>query len=129
MADRVRRIIPILRIFSEEKAREFYVEYLGFHVDWEHRFDPNSPLYMQVSRDGLLLHLSEHYGDSLPGAHLHIEYEGVRQLHAELIAKNYKYLRPCLCDDPNWKTLLLNLIDPFGNRIQFGEPKPQRPPQ
>jgi catechol 2,3-dioxygenase-like lactoylglutathione lyase family enzyme len=127
MADRVRRIIPILRIFSEEKAREFYVDYLGFRVDWEHRFEPGSPLYMQVSRDGLILHLSEHYGDALPGAHLHIEYQDVRQLHAELAKKNYKYLRPGLCDDPNWKTLLLNLIDPFGNRIQFGEPKPESP--
>lgn len=123
MANRVRRIIPILRSFSEEKAREFYVDYLGFHVDWEHRFEPNSPLYMQVSRDGLVLHLSEHYGDALPGAHLHIEYEGVRQLHAEISAKRYKYLNPGLCEDPYWKTTVLRLIDPFGNRLEFGEPK------
>jgi hypothetical protein len=34
-------IIPILRIFSEEKAREFYLEYLGFTLDWEHRFEPD----------------------------------------------------------------------------------------
>ena len=30
--------IPVLRIFSVEKARAFYVDYLGFAVDWEHRF-------------------------------------------------------------------------------------------
>ena len=126
MADRVRRVIPILRIFSEEKAREFYLDYLGFRADWEHRFEANAPLYMQVSRDGLILHLSEHYGDALPGAHLHVEYEGVRQLHAELTAKRYKYLRPGLCEDPNWKTLLLNVIDPFGNRIQFGESRAEQ---
>jgi len=35
--------IPILRIFSFEKAREFYVEFLGFTVDWEHRFDADFP--------------------------------------------------------------------------------------
>jgi catechol 2,3-dioxygenase-like lactoylglutathione lyase family enzyme len=29
---------PILRIFDEAKAKEFYVEFLGFRVDWEHRF-------------------------------------------------------------------------------------------
>lgn len=32
--------IPILRIFDEAKAREFYVGFLGFTVDWKHRFEP-----------------------------------------------------------------------------------------
>jgi catechol 2,3-dioxygenase-like lactoylglutathione lyase family enzyme len=26
---------PILRIFDEAKAREFYVDFLGFRVDWD----------------------------------------------------------------------------------------------
>lgn len=43
------QIFPILRIFDEAKAREFYVDFLGFKVDWEHRFGENFPLYMQVS--------------------------------------------------------------------------------
>jgi hypothetical protein len=30
--------IPILRIFSEEKAKEFYLDFLGFRIEWEHRF-------------------------------------------------------------------------------------------
>ena len=124
MSARAKRVIPILRIFSVEKAREFYVDYLGFHVDWEHRFEPNLPLYMQISRDGLILHLSEHHGDGSPGVHIHIDFEGVRELHAELTAKNYNYLRPGLQEDSPWGTVQLNLIDPFGNRIQFGEPKP-----
>ena len=43
-------VVPILRIFSVEKAREFYVDFLGFTWDWEHRFDDDAPLYAQVSR-------------------------------------------------------------------------------
>jgi len=31
--------IPLLRIFSETKAKEFYIDFLGFSVDWEHRFE------------------------------------------------------------------------------------------
>jgi len=58
----VDRVIPIMRIFDERRAREFYVDYLGFAVDWEHRFDGQGPLYMQVSRGALVLHLSEHHG-------------------------------------------------------------------
>src|SRR5687768_18025800 len=59
---------PILRIFDEAKAREFYVDFLGFKVDWEHRFEAGLPLYMQVSRDQCILHLSEHHGDCSPGS-------------------------------------------------------------
>lgn len=44
------------------------MDYLGCTVDWEHRFDDLAPLYMQVSRGSLVLHLSEHYGDGTPGA-------------------------------------------------------------
>jgi hypothetical protein len=62
MAITFERTIPILRIFDVGKAREFYVDYLGFAVDWEHRFEPTLPVYMQVSRAGLVLHLSEHHG-------------------------------------------------------------------
>ena len=31
--------IPVLRIFDETKAREFYIDFLGFSLDWEHRFE------------------------------------------------------------------------------------------
>src|SRR3546814_734157 len=64
------RTTPILRIFDEAKAREFYFGYLGFTADWEHRFGENFPLYMQVSRAGLTLHLSEHHGDEIGRAHV-----------------------------------------------------------
>lgn len=59
-------IIPILRIFDVAKADEFYQGFLGFWVDWDHRFDANAPLYRQVSRGSLVLHRSEHHGDGSP---------------------------------------------------------------
>jgi hypothetical protein len=88
MSFRAQKVIPILRIFSVEKAREFYLDYAGFHVAWEHRFDDRAPLCMQISRNGLVLHLSEHYGDGSPGTSFHVQVEGVRELHTELAAKN-----------------------------------------
>jgi len=80
--------IPILRIFDEAKAREFYVGFLGFTVDFEHRFEPGLPLYMQVSRDGCVLHLSEHHGDASPGAAVRIETSELDAFQAELIAQS-----------------------------------------
>lgn len=56
------RTIPILRIFSVEKAKEFYIGWLAFKIDWEHQFEQNTRKYMQVSRGHLVLHLSEHHG-------------------------------------------------------------------
>ena len=56
--------IPILRIFSEDKAKEFYLDFLGFTWDWDHRFKPGLPLYARITRSGLTLHRSEHHGDS-----------------------------------------------------------------
>ena len=88
MSFRALKVMPVLRIFSVEKAREFYLDYLGFQVDFEHRFDDRAPLFMQVSRDGLTLRLSEHYGDGSPGAAVTVHVEGVREFHAELTAKN-----------------------------------------
>ena len=66
------KAIPILRIFDEAKAREFYLGFLGFTVDWEHRFEDGLPLYMQISRGDLVLHLSEHHGDCCPGACVYV---------------------------------------------------------
>jgi len=63
-----RRVVPILRIFDVAKAKDFYAGFLGFTIDWEHRFDDRAPLYLQVSRNGLVLHLSEHHGDGTPGS-------------------------------------------------------------
>ena len=113
------RVVPILRMFSVEKAREFYVDWLGFAVDWEHRFDPQAPLYMQVSRAGLVLHLSEHHGDCSPGATVFVHMTGLTDLLAELAAKPYRYYRPGIEPVP-WGRQI-QLTDPFGNRLRLNE--------
>ena len=108
---------PILRIFDEAKAKEFYVGFLGFRVDWEHRFGPGTPLYMQVSRDGCVLHLSEHHGDGTPGSAIRVQTSDVDFLHTELVEKRYKYARPGILEQPWGNDMSVN--DPFGNRLTF----------
>jgi hypothetical protein len=89
-------VIPVLRIFDIGKADEFYQGFLGFSVDWDHRFDPNAPLYRQISRGDLILHLSEHHGDGNPGARLRVMMKGVHAFHTEIVSKGYRYMRPGL---------------------------------
>ncbi|APG83807.1 glyoxalase [Sinorhizobium americanum CCGM7] len=113
--------VPIVRIFDVAKAHEFYLGFLGFAVDWEHRHGDDFPLYTQISRGGLKLHLSEHAGDATPGGNMCVYMTGIRAFHKELIAKNYRYMRPGLEDEGT--RLEVTVIDPFNNRIRFMELK------
>lgn len=109
--------VPIVRIFDVAKAHEFYLGFLGFSVDWEHRFGVQFPLYTQVSRGRLLLHLSEHAGDATPGGNMVVYATGLRAFQQELVGKNYRYMRPGL-EEAEWG-LEMVVIDPFNNRIRF----------
>lgn len=114
------RTIPLLRTFPGREAHRFYVDFLGFTVDWEHRFGDDMPLYQQVSRDGCVLHLSEHHGDATPGSAVRIEIADVRALQRELAASQVYPLRIGLSREP-WGDDL-ELPDPFGNRLVFHTP-------
>lgn len=122
MADTIQfqQVIPILRIFDLRKADEFYLGFLGFGVDWDHWFDENAPLYRQLSRNGLVLHLSERHGDGSPGTRLRVMMTGVRAFHREISEKGYRYMRPGL-ETTEWGTIEIGAIDPFGNMIRFCE--------
>lgn len=109
---------PILRMFDLAKAREFYVDFLGFAIDWEHRFAPGMPVYMQVSRSGCVLHLSEHHGDCCPGAAMRIRVGDIDAFHAELSSRHYGYAKPGIEDTP-WGSRDVAVTDPFGNRLTF----------
>jgi catechol 2,3-dioxygenase-like lactoylglutathione lyase family enzyme len=113
--------IPVFRIYSLEKAYEFYIDFLGFKVDWEYRFEPGAPVYMQVSRGGIALRLSEHHGDGTPGSIAYVNITGARELHRELNDKKYRHNRPGI-QEQEWGMTEVVVVDPFNNRITFGEP-------
>lgn len=115
-------IIPVLRFFDEAKMREFYLDYLGFAVTFEFRFEPGTPLYLGVQRGAALLHLSEHHGDGCPGANVRIATDALDAYHSELTAKRYKYYRPGIELQP-WGLREMIVQDPFGTRLAFFEPK------
>src|SRR5260221_11339078 len=56
----LQQVAPILRIFSVDKAKEFYFDFLGFSIDWEQRFGDDFPLYSPISRSQIQMHLSAH---------------------------------------------------------------------
>lgn len=114
--------IPIMRIFDEEKAKEFYLGFLGMNLDWEHRFEADSPIYMQVSRDNLVFHLSEHSGDCTPGSKVFVNISEFDKFHEEITSKGYKYNRPEIAVAP-WGDRVLEVVDPFSNKVLFNDEK------
>jgi hypothetical protein len=62
--------IPALRIFDEKRALEFYVEFLGFALDFGGPSGgPGTPFHGQVIRESTTLHLTEQPYDPNPRRH------------------------------------------------------------
>ncbi|ATP55985.1 glyoxalase/bleomycin resistance/extradiol dioxygenase family protein [Pedobacter ginsengisoli] len=116
------KIIPIFRAFDYAKAIEFYVEWLEAKIVFEHRPEA-SPFYIRVAIQDVEIDLSEHHGDSSPGAKISIQnFKGLQSFHSLLISKSYKYMNPGL-EHSEWQanTLEMTVIDPFYNKIIFEE--------
>lgn len=111
--------VPVLRSLDETRAREFYIDYLHFTIEWEHRFEyAQSILYMRLRRDRFVLDLSEHHGDGTPGSTVWVPIGDVAALHKELHATGYDRMNPGIeADSPGGPTM--EVIDPFSNTIRF----------
>jgi catechol 2,3-dioxygenase-like lactoylglutathione lyase family enzyme len=114
----INKTIPVFRIFDVEKALGFYIEWLGFKEDWREQFDPNSPFYIQISKENLTIHLSEHHGDGTPGSRIFVVCDGLEDFYQSL--KPYKYYRPSICLE-EWNAKSMSVTDPFGNTLIFNE--------
>ncbi|MFT4203200.1 MAG: glyoxalase superfamily protein [Chitinophagaceae bacterium] len=113
--------IPIFRIFDMAKAAEFYIDWLGFRINWGDTVDAHAPLYLEIQLHDIRIHLSEHHGDCSPGARIMVtDFDGLESFHKTLIDKDYKYnkpgIGPAFWDDDS---IVTEVIDPFGNRITF----------
>ena len=111
--------IPVLRVFDAALAKRFYIDWLGFKVDWEHRFDDRAPLYMQVSHGDCVIHLSGHFGDASPGGAIRIPIDDIDGYQQGLLAKTYKHARPGTAQLMPWGTRDLTIQDPSFNRLTF----------
>lgn len=114
------RVFPQLRMMDWERTRRFYVRGLGFEVDWEHRFEPDLPVFAQVTRDGLSLFLSEHSGDCRVGGAAYFVVDDVNALFEEIRARGIATAQPP--EDTPWGTREMGVKDPDGNSLRFANP-------
>jgi len=109
--------IPTFRILDYEKAIKFYVDFLGFNLDWEHRFSETEPVYMQVSKNGLTLHLTENTRFQTEVI-VFVETKGIVGYYMEISKKDASI--PKVSSTP-WQTKQMEIEDPFGNLLRFNE--------
>jgi catechol 2,3-dioxygenase-like lactoylglutathione lyase family enzyme len=107
--------VPTLRITDDESAKRFYVEGLGFRIDWEWRHEPDSPVFLQISRGGLRLYLSGHEGDGRVGGLVHLYVADVDAWQAEMLARGIVAEGPPV--DQPWGNREMRLRDPDGNQL------------
>lgn len=105
-------VVPILRVEDAAAAVAWY-ERLGFTRQWEHRFAPDLPAFVEVARDGVRLFLSEHEGDARPDTLVYLRVRDVEAIAAEF---------GVAAEDAPWAREI-ELRDPDGNRLRIGTPR------
>lgn len=119
----MQQVIPALRITNYEQSKRFYTEGLGFRIDWEHCFEPGLPVFMQLSRDGMILYLTEHRGDCQPGGLIHLFVPDVDAWH-DVFRDSIPKVRAGLCQiTPPSESIpglrVMTVVDPDGNKLRI----------
>lgn len=110
-------VIPQLRITSADRSLAFYVDGLGFSVDWTHQFEHGFPLFMQLTRQGQTIFLTEHTGDCQVGGAVYFKVPDVEEFATFIMARGVNgFERPAITP---WGTREMLLTDPDGNRLRF----------
>jgi catechol 2,3-dioxygenase-like lactoylglutathione lyase family enzyme len=110
-------IIPILRVKSVAAGIRFYVDVLGFKVDWG---GEDGSTFASVSCDGRAIMLAQ--GEQgQPGTWIWIGVEDIEPLFAEYKAKGVKFREP----PTNYPWAYeMKIEDPDGHVLRFGsEPR------
>ena len=116
----IRSSIPILRMLDEAKAKAFYLDYLGFKLDWECRFTPTAPVFIQIHLGAAHIHLDGHATEDAPISQVNIPVLGLQNYCDYLIAQGANYPKPCVVDPRSvGRNTDMNILDPFGNLLIF----------
>jgi hypothetical protein len=115
-------VTPVFLISDYPSARAFYIDWLGFRIDWEEEPDRNR-IYVQVSRGAFVLHLSNSPAHGSPGSVVRLEIHGLPAYHRYLLSKEGCPTQSLTLGPAYWNNQVLEMpvTDPFGNRIIFCE--------
>ena len=110
-------VTPQFRITDRQRSVAFYVGGLGFKVDWEHRFEPGFPVFMQLTRAGQSIFLTEHSGDCDVGGAAYFVVADVDACYREFVSRGVVPTEPP--EDASYGPREMLVKDPDGNRLRF----------
>ena len=112
--------ISTFRVADARVAETFYRDKLGFKTSWE--FDPGdgSPVFVEVMRDAVAIHLSEHDGDGPEAVSIYVNVADAQALYEEITGKGVVIEAPP--EAMPWRHVVFELQDPDGNIMRFGSP-------
>jgi len=110
-----------LRVKNAQASYSYYHRCLGFHKEWEHRFEPDLPLCIAIARGPLHFFLSEHTGDGSFGACVYCPVHDADRLHAEFERAGALHLT-AVEEMPWGRDFSVRDLD--GNELRFGSPRP-----
>jgi hypothetical protein len=114
--------IPVFRVFDYAKAMAFYVEWLGFKIEWEQKPD-DGPFQVRLSLREVTLHLVEHADEGSLGTWVIVpEFKHLIAYRKIICPDGGKFPKPELRKVPREpNSISMTVVDPFFNRIEFRE--------
>ena len=116
----------MLRVTDARKSQAFFQDRLGFKTTWEHDPGDGFPVFLEVSRDAVSFHLSEHEGDGPLGIQVYVNVADAGLLSEEYGAQGVEFVEPL--HDAEWGERVFVIQDPDGNLLRFGSPIPTPSP-
>jgi catechol 2,3-dioxygenase-like lactoylglutathione lyase family enzyme len=110
-------VIPQFRITNAAKSLAFYVDGLGFAIDWKHQFESGYPMFFQITRASQTIFLSEHTGDGEVGGAAYFLVPDVDACFQDFRSRRVEFSK--VPENTPWGTREMLLIDPDGNRLRF----------
>ena len=112
--------IPTFRVKDARAAEAFYRDILGFRTNWEHDPGDGYPIFLEMMRDNIALHLSEHEGDGPEGVSIYVNVTDARALFGEFLSAGAEVPNPP--QEAEWGEVVFGLNDLDGNTLRFGSP-------
>ena len=85
---------------------------LGFEVEFTHRFDHHSPLFVGLVSGDAGIMLSEHRGDAVPNGLVYVSVDDLDEAAAALGVQ---------AEDREWGIREAHAVDPGGNRVRIAQ--------
>lgn len=89
-------------------------------LHWIHQFEPDFPVFAQLTRDGMSIFLTEHSGDCKAGGAAYFVIENVDEYYKEITSRRIRVAE--VPADTEWNAREMSIVDPDGNKLRFSNP-------